>query len=131
VYNTNIQTRGQEKISGHFSVNKNIGIAGGIMIKHVVMWKLKDYAEEAGRARNAKRLKIELEALKSSIPQIQRIEVGINCIESPAAYDVILSAVFRNQEDLDIYQRHPNHRAVADFIAKINEHRAVVDYKTD
>jgi len=34
------------------------------MIKHVVMWKLKDFAEGTDAARNAKRIKVELEALK-------------------------------------------------------------------
>ena len=101
------------------------------MIKHVVMWKLKDFAEGADRQRNAKRLKIELEALKCSIPQIWHLEVGINCIDSPAAYDVVLYAVFKNEADLDSYQRHPDHRAVADFVARVREHRVVVDYKTE
>lgn len=101
------------------------------MIKHVVMWKLKDFAEGADKARNAKRLKIELEALKALIPQVWHIEVGINCIDSDAAYDVLLYAVFKNEKDLDIYQNHPDHRAVAAFIGKVRENRVVVDYKTD
>lgn len=101
------------------------------MIKHVVMWKLKDFAEGADRARNAKRVKIELEALKNLIPQIWHIEVGVNCIESDAAYDVVLYSVFKSQADLDAYQNHPDHRAVAEFIGKLRESRVVVDYKTD
>lgn len=101
------------------------------MIKHVVVWKLKDFAEGADKARNAKRLKIELEALKSAIPQIVQLEVGINALASDAAYDVVLISEFKNEQDLDIYQNHPNHRAVADFVAKVRESRVVIDYKTD
>ena len=100
------------------------------MIKHVVMWKLKDFAEGADRARNAKRVKIELEALKNLIPQIWHIEVGINVLESDASYDVVLYSVFKTQEDLDSYQKHPDHRAVAEFIGKVRESRVVVDYTT-
>jgi hypothetical protein len=100
------------------------------MIKHVVMWKLKDFAEGADRARNAKRVKIELEALKNLIPQIWHIEVGINVLESDASYDVVLYSVFKNQDDLDAYQKHPDHRAVAEFIGKVRESRVVVDYAT-
>ena len=101
------------------------------MIKHVVMWKLKDFAEGADKTRNAKRLKIELQALRSTIPQIVQLEVGINILASDAAYDVVLYSAFKNEQDLDIYQNHPNHRAVADFVCKVRESRVVVDYKTD
>jgi hypothetical protein len=103
---------------------------GASMIKHVVMWKLKDFAEDADRARNAKRIKIELEALKNTVPQIFHLEVGINILESAAAYDVVLFSVFKTGKDLELYQNHPDHRAVAEFVAKVNESRVVVDYET-
>jgi len=100
------------------------------MIKHIVMWKLKDFAEGADRARNAKRVKIELETLKLSIPQIVHLEVGINILASDAAYDVALYSTFNTEADLELYQNHPDHRAVAEFIGKIRESRVVVDYRT-
>jgi hypothetical protein len=100
------------------------------MIKHVVMWKLKNFAEDADKTRNAKRIKIELEALRNTIPQIFHLEVGINFLESDAAYDVVLFSVFKNEKDLELYQNHPDHRAVAEFVGKVKEDRAVVDYKT-
>ena len=100
------------------------------MIKHVVMWKLKEYAEDADKRRNAKRIKIELEALKLSIPQIFHLEVGINFLDSDAAYDVVLFSVFKNELDLELYQNHPDHRAVAEFIGRVRESRVVADYKT-
>jgi hypothetical protein len=103
---------------------------GHCMIKHVVMWKLKDFAEGADKARNAKRLKIELEALKKTIPQIFHLEVGINVLKSDAASDVVLFSVFKNEQDLDNYQNHPDHRAVAEFASMVRQSRVVVDYKT-
>jgi hypothetical protein len=101
------------------------------MIKHIVMWKLKASAEGASREQNAKRLKTELEGLKNKIPLILQIEVGINLLPSEAAYDVALYSEFANEKDLDSYQKHPDHIRIADFVAKIREARAVVDYKTD
>jgi hypothetical protein len=98
------------------------------MIKHVVMWKLKDFAEDADKARNAKRIKIELEALKKTIPQLFHLEVGINLLASDAAYDLVLFSVFKNEKDLEIYQNHPDHRAVAEFINLLKESKVVVDY---
>ena len=100
------------------------------MIKHVVMWKLKDFAEDADKARNAKRIKIELEALRHSIPQIFHLEVGINFLESDDACDVVLFSVFKNEMDFELYQSHPDHLAVAEFIGKVKKSRIVVDYKT-
>jgi len=99
------------------------------MIKHIVMWKLKDFAEGADKVQNARRMKIDLEALKATIPQIKHIEVGVNYISSDAAYDVALYSEFESEKDLELYQKHPEHLRIAEFIGKIREQRAVVDYR--
>lgn len=101
------------------------------MIKHVVMWKLKNFAEGASKEQNANKLKVELESLKSKIPQIRHIEVGINMIPSDAANDVALYSEFATLQDLDLYQKHPEHLKIADFAGKVRESRAVVDYQAD
>jgi hypothetical protein len=101
------------------------------MIKHIVMWKLKEFAEGADKAGNVQRLKDKLHALTRTIPQIVHLEVGINMLALDAAYDVVLVSAFKNEQDLNIYQNHPDHCAVADFVGKIRESRAVVDYKAD
>lgn len=101
------------------------------MIRHIVMWKLKDHAEGAGKEQNARRMKAELEALQEKIPQILRIEVGINILPSDASYDVALLSEFASEQDLDTYQKHPDHLKVADFVGKVRAARAVVDYKTE
>jgi hypothetical protein len=108
-----------------------IGARGSLMIKHMVMWKLKDFSEGADRVRNAKRIKIELEALKNTIPQIWHIEVGINIIKDPSAYDVVLNSVFKSESDFASYKNHPDHRAAASFVSKVIDQRVVVDYETD
>jgi hypothetical protein len=101
------------------------------MIRHIVLWKLKENAECGDRAHNAQKMKAELEALKTKIPQIRQLEVGLNCIASDAAYDVALYSSFDSVADLDLYQKHPEHVKVADFVAKVRENRVVVDYRTD
>jgi len=99
------------------------------MIKHIVLWKLKDHAEGADKDQNGQKMKTALEALKSKIPQIRHIEIGMNFLPSDAAYDVALYSEFANEKDLEIYQKHPEHLKVADFVAKVREQRAVVDYR--
>lgn len=101
------------------------------MIKHIVLWKLKSFAEGAGKEQNAAILKRDLEALKKKIPQISSLEVGVNFIASDAAYDVALYSEFSNEQDLNTYQKHPEHLKVADFVARVRESRVVVDYKTE
>jgi len=101
------------------------------MIKHIVMWKLKEVAECGDRVQNARKMKHDLEALKDKIPQIRHIEVGINSIPSDASYDVVLYSEFANDQDLAVYQKHPEHLKVADFVATVREQRAVVDYHRD
>ncbi len=101
------------------------------MIKHIVVWKLKEHAEGGSKEENARKIKAGLEALKNKIPQIQRIEVGLNCIPSGAAYDLALYSEFANEKDLDVYQKHPEHQKIADFVAKVREDRVVVDYRAE
>ncbi len=101
---------------------------GGKMVKHVVMWNLKDYAEGVSKEENIKKLKKELLDLKDKIAEIIAIEVGVNFNPSDAAYDVVLYSEFESKEALAIYQKHPEHVKVAQFVGKIVEERVVVDY---
>jgi hypothetical protein len=99
------------------------------MIKHIVMWKLKDNAEGASKEENAKKIKTIIEALKGKIPQIKHIEVGANVLPSDAAYDVALYSEFASLQDLDIYQKHPEHVAVVGFVKTVVSSRVVADYQ--
>lgn len=95
------------------------------MIKHIVMWKLK----EENKKENAEKIKISLEALKCDIEEIVEIEVGIDINKSDAAYDVALYSTFNSQKDLDAYQVHPKHKEAGIFIKNVVINRIVVDYK--
>ncbi len=99
------------------------------MIKHIVMWRLKEFAAGASREENAKKLKESLEDLKDKIEDIKAIEVGINFNSSPAAFDVVLYSEFSDMEGLDAYQNHPEHLKIVDFVGEIRSERAVVDYE--
>ena len=101
------------------------------MIKHIVLWKLKPSAEGSSQEQNAHMIKTKIEALKTKIPQIKHIEVGTNIIPSNAAYDVALYSEFASVQDLEIYQKHPDHVAAAGFVKNVVTSRVVADYKTD
>ena len=99
------------------------------MIKHIVMWRLKDSADGASKQENAKNLKNYLETLKDKIREIRHIEVGINISGSDAASDVVLYSEFDSIEDLEAYQKHPEHQKIVSFVNEIRSERRVVDYE--
>lgn len=100
------------------------------MIKHVVMWKLRDFAEGAKKSENAQNIKVQLEGLKNKIKEVRSMEVGININDSADSYDIVLSSEFASMEDLKRYQHHPEHVKVGDFIINLRLDRKVVDYQT-
>lgn len=99
------------------------------MIKHIVFWRLKDNARGRSKTDNSRELKTVLEGLKDKIGAINKIEVGININNSDAAYDVALYSEFDSREDLETYQKHPEHVKVVGLVNEIREARAVVDYE--
>jgi hypothetical protein len=100
------------------------------MVKHIVMWKLNESAEGFTKAENANRMKKWLEELRLVIPEIERLEVGINFNQSPAAFDIVLYSEFESKETLQIYQDHPEHTKFKNKINNIRTERTVVDYET-
>lgn len=99
------------------------------MIKHVVMWEFKDFAENNGKKKNVELAKQKLLSLKDLVDQIQFIEVGKNINQSEAAYDLVLITEFKDLVDLDEYQNHPEHKHIAAFIGQVAAKRVLVDYE--
>lgn len=99
------------------------------MVKHIVMWRLKEFAEGRSKDENLPRMKDRLEALKQKISEIKTLEVGINFNETEDSYDIVLYSEFANRESLEAYQRHDEHVKARDFIQKIRLEKKVVDYE--
>ena len=96
------------------------------MIKHIVLFKLKEMPEKLQHLQN---IKNELERLTSIIPELQELKVGINA--NPAeTWDFCLEAIVADLEALDTYAKHPVHQAIVkSHIAPYKEERACVDYE--
>ena len=99
------------------------------MVKHVVMWKLKESAEGNDKMQNKVLMKEKLLALKQNIQQIDSMEVGFNFNPTDAAYDVLLISTHDSKSALAEYAAHPDHQEVASFIGKVVEDRKVVDFE--
>lgn len=99
------------------------------MIKHIVMWKLKEHALGKTGAENGKKMRLLLESLPARIPEIKEFEVGENFNPAKTALDFCLYSSFEDQVALKSYQIHPDHVEVKNFILEIVEKTAVVDYE--
>lgn len=91
------------------------------MIKHIVLWKLKDRSKAA-------EMKAALDALPAKIPQIAGFEVGINKEAGESLADIALISAFATQADLDTYINHPAHQIVVAFIRPLVSERRVADW---
>lgn len=101
------------------------------MVKHVILWTLKDeYPEEQKKALRAD-IKESLEGLAGKIPGLVDIRVNTGRLESSTA-DLMLDSTFESEEALKGYAVHPEHVAVAD--AKVRPYtavRACLDYEVE
>lgn len=98
------------------------------MLKHIVMWKLKDYAEGADKAANARKMKALLDACIGIVPGMLKFETAIAQAGLEATYDVVLYSEFTSQTALNAYIEHPQHVALRTFIGAVREDRQCMDY---
>lgn len=101
------------------------------MIKHIVLWKLKEKSGGREKHDNALRLKRELENLNGKIPGLIHLEVGIgmNDNENSDDSDIILYSEFEDAESLEKYHHHPEHVKIIPFAKSIRSERRVIDYE--
>jgi hypothetical protein len=99
------------------------------MIRHIVLWRLKDEAEGTDKATNAARIAVALKSLVGTIDGLISLEVGADAVGLPGAWDLALLADFEDEEALKRYQVHPKHVEVGKFISSVRLDRAVVDYR--
>ena len=59
------------------------------MLRHIVMWKLKENAEGGSRAENIVKLKAKLESCRSIVSGQGHFEVGVAQPGFEATYDVV------------------------------------------
>ena len=99
------------------------------MIKHIVMWKLKDEAEGADRAANAREMKRRLDECAQIVPGMLAFEVSLAQPGLEATYDVVLYSEFADKAALAAYAAHPTHQALVPFIGAVREARQCMDYE--
>ncbi len=99
------------------------------MIKHIVMWRLKDVAHGNDRQTNATLIKEKLTALRGRIPGMMALEVGCDFSRTDSSCDVVLYSEFLDREALAAYQINPEHEALKPFIGMATTERRIADYE--
>lgn len=98
------------------------------MVKHVILWKLKETFSEAEKTEIKKNAKRELESLVGKIEGLLYLEVVTEGLSSSTA-DFMLDSEFENQEALKAYSMHPAHVAVANaFVRPFTAERSCFDF---
>lgn len=99
------------------------------MVKHVVMFKLKEFDSAEEKKARMQAIKEALEALKGKIGFLRKIHVDFN-INPAEAWDIILTTELDSLEDVSRYANHPEHVAVSkNLIGPVKVDRACVDYE--
>ena len=88
-------------------------IRGTRMVKHVILWTLKDELSAEEKMTIKQGIKEGLEGLMGKVPGIVDIKVNINGLESSNA-DLMLDSTFESVDALKGYSVHPEHVAIAD-----------------
>ncbi|WP_272700582.1 Dabb family protein [Desulfovibrio sp. Fe33] len=98
------------------------------MVRHIVMWTLKDEAEGHSAAENGAKMKEILEALRGRIEGLRHIEVSVDIVAADPECHVILCSEHDDVDALNHYQGHPEHQACVAFVKKVASGRKAVDY---
>ena len=98
------------------------------MVKHMIIWKLKEMSPEALEAQK-KLVKAGLEGLAGKIPGMADIHVQIENLPTSNG-DMMLDSTFESPEALKGYSVHPDHVHVAEtYIRPYIETRLCIDYE--
>lgn len=83
------------------------------MVKHVILWQLKDEYPQEEKERIKAEIKQGLEGLQGKVPGLKEIHVHTNGLSSSNA-DLMLDCTLEDEAALKGYAVHPEHVHVAD-----------------
>lgn len=98
------------------------------MVKHVVMWKLRQFESDGERQEAIGRIRDGLQALVGVVPGLMKLEVGVNFAAN--GFDLCLYSELDNRAALEGYQKHPEHLKVREFVHTAIVERTVCDWES-
>ena len=98
------------------------------MIKHIVLFKLRDDVEAGVKASRLPSIRSQFLALMGVIPSLRGIEIGLN-VNPKEKFDLALVATFDDLAGLAAYATDPRHVAVAKQVGEMLDVRTCTDYE--
>jgi len=99
------------------------------MVRHVILWKLKETSSEDEKRTIVENMKEHLEALVGVVPGLISLDINIEPLDSSNA-DVMLDSLLEDEAALKEYQTHPEHVKAADtYVRPYTEVRMCIDYE--
>lgn len=99
------------------------------MVKHVILWNLKEEFTKEEKEQIKAGIKEGLEGLAGKIPGLIDITVRTEGMQS-SNVDVMLDSTFEDEDALKNYSTHPEHVAVADSkVRPFTAVRSCMDYR--
>ena len=96
------------------------------MVRHIILWQIKDDADKASVKKNVKEA---LEGLAGKIDGLLSVKVHINGLESSNA-DMMLETSFTDEAALKGYSVHPLHVKAADtYVRPFTKLRVCLDFE--
>ena len=101
------------------------------MIRHIVMWNLKDHAEGADKVSNLEKAKSLLLSCAQVVPGIRTFEVATATPGMDCTNDLVLHMLLDDAQVLADYQIHPQHMAIKPFMKAVVKERRCMDFNVD
>lgn len=99
------------------------------MVKHVILWNLKDEFSQTEKEEIKKNIKAGIEGLMGKIPGLLDIKVYTTGLESSSA-DLMLDSTFESEGALKAYAVHPDHVEVANTkVRPFTAKRSCLDFE--
>lgn len=98
------------------------------MVKHMILWKLKEEISAGERAERIAEAKARLESLVGKVPGLLFLTVHTGALPSSTA-DMMLDSTFTDEETLAAYQKNPLHVEAATYVRSIVGQRLCLDFE--
>ncbi len=99
------------------------------MVKHIILWNLKDEFSQEEKEKIKLGIKEGLEGLQGKIPGLIDVKVNTDGLSSSTA-DLMLDSTFESEEALKNYSVHPAHQDVAnEKVRPFTKQRSCLDFE--
>ena len=97
------------------------------MVRHIILWKLKESFTEEEKAAARAEAKRRLEGLNGRIEGLIELKVVTDRLPTSSA-DMMLDSTFTDADALAGYQTNPLHLEAAGFVRSVVETRLCLDF---